>query len=370
MKRAREFAELEQEEERQEYLEKLKSRKKDLIIPLENGIVKETVVQALPKPKSSKPLKYGLTVPSKREIKMEIDAKPILSKRSWSNLPEKAQFKEDMLNRPDVADLESYYKVPIEDFGMAMLRGMGWNQGQPIGKNPNGIIEAVKIEPRPSLLGLGAKPVEIEEPRKKIVRPGDNIKVEKVEIVENIPPPRNSRIGNGFQVGDSVIITSGSKKNQSGKIKSIQERNDGIAVYVICDQTRKLLSVWDDEIENRYWLRPRIRVRIISSTIGDGKYNGAKCIVKDVSRPGICTLEMPNGLALDNISQHDLETVIPKLERTVMVVGHHLKSLNGQLGQLLECDDEKEVGLIRMDLTYDIEHISYDAFSEYCENLH
>lgn len=30
-----------------------------------------------------------------------------------------------------------YESVPISDFGMAMLRGMGWKEGMAIGKNPN-----------------------------------------------------------------------------------------------------------------------------------------------------------------------------------------------------------------------------------------
>jgi len=34
--------------------------------------------------------------------------------------------------QPDPAD---YDRVPIDDFGFAMLRGMGWKTGQGLGKN-------------------------------------------------------------------------------------------------------------------------------------------------------------------------------------------------------------------------------------------
>lgn len=32
--------------------------------------------------------------------------------------------------------LQDYENVPIEEFGTAMLRGMGWKSGEGIGKNP------------------------------------------------------------------------------------------------------------------------------------------------------------------------------------------------------------------------------------------
>lgn len=33
--------------------------------------------------------------------------------------------------------LEDYEHVPISDYGMAMLRGMGWKEGMGIGKDPS-----------------------------------------------------------------------------------------------------------------------------------------------------------------------------------------------------------------------------------------
>jgi hypothetical protein len=48
---------------------------------------------------------------------------------------EKKLFKTDMSNRPDVSSLADYDDVPVEDFGEAMLRGMGWSKGKSLGKN-------------------------------------------------------------------------------------------------------------------------------------------------------------------------------------------------------------------------------------------
>lgn len=33
--------------------------------------------------------------------------------------------------------LDDYENVPIGDYGMAMLRGMGWKEGMVVGKNQN-----------------------------------------------------------------------------------------------------------------------------------------------------------------------------------------------------------------------------------------
>ena len=51
----------------------------------------------------------------------------IASGRDW----ETEQFKEDVAALPDVASLEAYEAMPVEAFGEAMLRGMGWSETLP-----------------------------------------------------------------------------------------------------------------------------------------------------------------------------------------------------------------------------------------------
>ncbi|KAJ9054821.1 DNA primase large subunit Spp2 [Entomophthora muscae] len=68
-------------------------------------------------------------------------------------------FKDDIDSRPDECTLEDYERVPVQDFGEALLRGMGWKDGEPIGlKKRGGTYEAIGFERRERLLGLGAKP--------------------------------------------------------------------------------------------------------------------------------------------------------------------------------------------------------------------
>lgn len=67
------------------------------------------------------------------------------------------RYRADVAARPDVASLDDYDRIPVEDFGSAMLRGMGWKEGQVIGKNGEKAKPQKKVERRANLLGIGAK---------------------------------------------------------------------------------------------------------------------------------------------------------------------------------------------------------------------
>ena len=72
------------------------------------------------------------------------------------------RFKADVATRPDSANLDAYVAVPVEEFGAALLRGMGWKEGGAIGKGKGQgqvISKARVVERRPALLGIGAKEV-------------------------------------------------------------------------------------------------------------------------------------------------------------------------------------------------------------------
>ncbi|OGE53778.1 hypothetical protein PENARI_c007G02262 [Penicillium arizonense] len=77
---------------------------------------------------------------------------------------ETSSFRTDVASRPDPATLDAYNAIPVEEFGAALLRGMGWKDGQSIGKgNYGGAAAAEKAknarvpERRPGFLGIGAK---------------------------------------------------------------------------------------------------------------------------------------------------------------------------------------------------------------------
>ncbi|GFS01519.1 G patch domain and KOW motifs-containing protein [Elysia marginata] len=88
----------------------------------------------------------------------------------------------DVSLRPDVPDDADYEQIPIEHFGMAMLRGMGWTKDRGIGKNGKSIapIEALL---RPKGLGLGADRSN-SGPGKQTVTNSEEMK-EELELKKN-----------------------------------------------------------------------------------------------------------------------------------------------------------------------------------------
>lgn len=76
----------------------------------------------------------------------------------WGRRPtEDDAFKQDVDALPDEATLDDYERVPVEQFGAALLRGMGWKEGTAASKKKKGPVEPWLPQARPALLGIGAK---------------------------------------------------------------------------------------------------------------------------------------------------------------------------------------------------------------------
>ncbi|KAK3197317.1 hypothetical protein GRF29_1536g1347891 [Pseudopithomyces chartarum] len=76
-------------------------------------------------------------------------------------ISEEEAMKNDIRDAPDAPTLAAYEATPIEGFGAALLRGMGWKddetQGQDKGKGKK-TAPPEEVKRRPALLGIGAKP--------------------------------------------------------------------------------------------------------------------------------------------------------------------------------------------------------------------
>ncbi|XP_033113985.1 G-patch domain and KOW motifs-containing protein-like [Anneissia japonica] len=116
----------------------------------------------------------------------------------------------DVSIRPNEATDADYDQVPISQFGMAMLRGMGLKDGE----------EAVKpIEPklRPKGQGLGAapRPPEFSTKPKRPLKPGEK---------------RQEDTPIGYAKGVGVMATKGPHKNMYGRIEGVDEDNAQLVI--------------------------------------------------------------------------------------------------------------------------------------------
>ncbi|EJT98339.1 hypothetical protein DACRYDRAFT_118638 [Dacryopinax primogenitus] len=74
------------------------------------------------------------------------------------HVPTEAEaYQDDVVTRPDSPTLDDYKRVPIEEFGAALLRGMGWKPGEAASRTRTGPTEPWLPKARPAFLGLGAK---------------------------------------------------------------------------------------------------------------------------------------------------------------------------------------------------------------------
>jgi G patch domain/KOW motif-containing protein len=96
----------------------------------------------------------------RNEADGELEAIPLLVRNQAPGIQdardETEKFKIDVAQRPDECSLDEYSQVPIELFGAALLKGMGWKEGEGIGGTNKGLVEPIVPIPRPAGLGLGA----------------------------------------------------------------------------------------------------------------------------------------------------------------------------------------------------------------------
>ncbi|KAK5112940.1 hypothetical protein LTR62_003762 [Meristemomyces frigidus] len=109
------------------------------------------------------PLNMSDTAPviPKTDDELAMDALLGITTKSELVLPavsEEQAFERDFQDAPDGPTLDDYDRVPVEQFGAGLLRGMGWVEGQGIGSQKGKKLEKTKVPARrPALLGIGAK---------------------------------------------------------------------------------------------------------------------------------------------------------------------------------------------------------------------
>ncbi|XP_072344113.1 G-patch domain and KOW motifs-containing protein isoform X2 [Scyliorhinus torazame] len=121
--------------------------------------------------------------------------------------------------RPESSTDADYESVPVDAYGLAMLRGMGWKEGEGIGRTFKQDVKPLEHQLRPKGLGLGADRSiirDLEEPRpQRAMKPGEEKRPEEPT---------------GLVAGSLVQIEKGPHKCLYGKIEGLDTDNARVLV--------------------------------------------------------------------------------------------------------------------------------------------
>ncbi|KDD73115.1 hypothetical protein H632_c2521p0, partial [Helicosporidium sp. ATCC 50920] len=176
---------------------------------------------------------YGLNVSTSKQDDKTGAAPPSSVRGGRSREDAEAeQLRQDVANLPPEASLEAYEAMPVEAFGEALLRGMGWREGRAIGRKDRAEVEVVEMKRRAPGLGLGryylkkATLVDVKTPTLcDIVLEGSHELVPDVaqSALETAVPSRP---------GASVLVVLGSQRGQPGRLLE-RRTGDGLAVVQV-----------------------------------------------------------------------------------------------------------------------------------------
>ena len=342
------------------------------------------------------------------------------------------RFRADINGRAEDLGVSSaaYRAVPIEAFGAALLRGMGWAGPQAEGGQEGKEKEKeqkplVAREPR---LGLGAiaKPpdekakgaskqaqreawkeradeqasaaaarlavgalVWLREARfagrracvinvtsvpgldrvavrlesdgaETDVRRADAVLLSEQELRDR---PYSGDIAVGPAAAQAVVgvaLHGSKRKPEDGEAAGQQKR-----ARVECaegkgeDKDRRREREKEKEKEKEaQWLRPGIRVRVVSKKVGGSAAYLQKGHVVDVYGEGVCSVQLQAaGALLEGVRQRHLETVLPALGGgCVLLAGEH----RGKLARLLEKRKEQQAAVVELQEELDVLVVAMD----------
>ncbi|GMT25635.1 hypothetical protein PFISCL1PPCAC_16932, partial [Pristionchus fissidentatus] len=324
----------------------------------------------------------SITDTNRARLELLIESNPVLAEQRKKEQGENTEDAIVVDTTKTLTEDADYNLMSIESFGLAILRGCGWKDGEGIGKNPQKVPLRL-LERRPKGLGLGATPKTVD---KKAAKNG-----EKGEVVSQ-----------DIKSGSLIKVTQGLHKGAYAKVDSRDDDNSSLvarlalggkvirvslfACYAVSqkeydaegkvlnrdeyDKERRRIDKEKEKYEEKrrerdggerkkekrrderdyerrreedteVWARVDCRVRMISEDYKKGKHMDEKMRVVDVADRKNITLEDDGGRQHYNIRQSWLETVMPrsKGEKVMIVRG----SKRGARGMMVEKDKEREI---------------------------
>ena len=143
-------------------------------------------------------------------------------------------FKEDLADLPEQATLDDYESMPIEDFGAAMLRGMGWEEGSPSARTrrgwslrwsscrgPGAWASARSPPPPPSNPRRVLKPGETRDAPAEMVLADAGRREGKLKNVKTLDEKLVKREAPGPREGKTMRVVEGRHRGVVGRVLGV-----------------------------------------------------------------------------------------------------------------------------------------------------
>ena len=402
-----------------------------MVIPCEESNKTEEIEifeQVIEEQADDKKKKWGLQIPKTRKKVQnktaQTDQKPILLKNRLIGLEtcknESEKFNFDLNLRPAEPTEENYSKIPVSEFGAAMLRGMGWKgPEEEQSKSKNGPIKYV---PRPERLGLGASEVqdESELKRRKPIEQSLGLEITKEEEAKLKQFDQKKRSGplellqkhSNFiglddqesaskkiklhvNLGTRVIISEGEHSGLKGIVKTeSRDQKNWIIELLINNQdvlipkyhvkrfdpfkseNLKTITTTDShEIGSSLrllWVCTGLKVKIKSKSFMNGRFYNRKGLILDVQNDQNCTLKLLESSQeiVQKVPQSCLETCLPRAADPSRPTVKYLKNDKGTEYfqapfRVLQFDDDRGRAIIQAD--EDFETVFEAHYDDICE---
>jgi ribosomal protein L24 len=194
-----------------------------------------------------------------------------------------------------------YQANPIEGFGKKILMKQGWFHGRGIGKTAAGEIAPFSsYTGRSERSGLGSDKEFINR-QKSTLKTGD--------LVEVVRGKHAGVIGTLVRVEDEAAVVE-----IRDNVKALKVPITLIAL------TQKSLEGQNSVVKKQLrWVIPDLIVRVRSKTVYKGSLYGCKGTIEDVIDQFSFSLKI-NGKVYEDLTEKDLETVIPSPGKTIRIV--------------------------------------------------
>ncbi|CAK92543.1 unnamed protein product (macronuclear) [Paramecium tetraurelia] len=246
-------------------------------------------------------------------------------------------------SKPDNTE-DTYSKAPVSQFAQNLLSKMGFQEGQPIGKNSqksSALLKPIEFLSRGDREGLGVNPM------KTYRYAGEKEKQESDKFQDVVILSGKYKKMKGVKL--EVIKTQGQSDTYLIELKS-----NGEKIKIAADQVVEAKFYKEEKSRSRSksksqkqlkWITSGIVVKVKNKHYQGGKFYNKNISISDVQDEYTFSALGSHGELIEDLKEKDVKVTLPKKGGRVCIVKGEFK---GELGQFVE-KKEKKIVLVKLE---------------------